>query len=332
MERVEEVEGPSLFSGLAGVAWSTEQVNRILYPGSREDYNGDTDALLLEFLELLPWKGTFDLCHGLAGFAVHALERMPRPSAARLLLRILDHLEHLAVPQVEGFAWPTGPLQLPAHYRDQSPHGHVDLGAAHGNPGVLAVLAAMDAWGLAPGRTRRLLEGGWAALKHWAASSDRSAGLPAWVPSAAGRSRIAWCYGDLGAAVALLDVDGPMALSFARRAAARPLEASGVLDSGLCHGSAGAAHFFHCLHQRTGDPSCAAAARAYRTLLLDACDPDSPFAGLTAYLPDPLDPPRGRWRTAPGLLEGAAGAGLALLGGPGGTWDRAFLVSLPRPA
>src|SRR5438093_719443 len=72
-------------------------------------------------------------------------------------------------------------------------------------------------------------------------------------------TRVAWCYGDLGIAVALFLAARCVnesswqneALALARNVAGRPPEQSGVKDCGLCHGAAGVGHLFNRLFQAT---------------------------------------------------------------------------------
>jgi hypothetical protein len=133
-----------------------------------------------------------------------------------------------------------------------------------------------------------------------------------------GPARSAWCYGDPGVAVALLlaarDVGEPaweaVATALAMGAANRPPDQSGVVDAGLCHGSAGLAHLFNRMYQMTSEPVLADAARFWveRTLEEPACK-------------------------GPGLLEGAAGVALALEAASTTAepvWDQILLVSTIR--
>jgi lantibiotic modifying enzyme len=335
MAAAEDVTDPSLYLGLSGIAWSMEQTYRTFFAEAVEDYNADMDALLMDLLASERWGGHHDVSSGLAGLGVYALERMPRPSAEGLLLRILDHLEAAAMVADGGLAWLTPPSMLPEAQRASSPAGHFDLGAAHGVPGILAVLAAMASWHLAPGRVGPLLRAGLAWFRRWVESPAFHDGLPVWIVPGGEPpkgSRIAWCYGDLGSAVALMDAESTITLRLGRRAASRPVSASRVRDASLCHGSAGNLHLFNRLHQHTGDAEFAAAALRYLDVALASCAPGRPFAGVTAYVPDPEMPETPSLQVAPGLLEGAAGVGLALLaslGGPAPEWDRAFLAGLP---
>src|SRR6185436_12774096 len=82
-------------------------------------------------------------------------------------------------------------------------------------------------------------------------------------------TRLAWCYGDPGVSAALMTAARharktaweTAALDIARKAAQRPADQSGVVDAGLCHGSAGLGHLFNRMHQATGDAALGDAAR-----------------------------------------------------------------------
>jgi hypothetical protein len=157
----------------------------------------------------------------------------------------------------------------------------------------------------------------------------------------AASARLAWCYGDLGIAAALLGaarcVDEPAweraARATAHRAASRPPEQAGVKDFGLCHGSAGLGHLFNRLYQATGDEALAEAARFWFQGTLEVRQPGRGAAGFAAYRE--LHPGQADWADEPGLLVGAAGVALALLAATTSVepeWDRMLLIDIPdRP-
>jgi len=149
-------------------------------------------------------------------------------------------------------------------------------------------------------------------------------------------SRLAWCYGDLGIAVALMTAARGAgerdweraALEIARAAAARPMERADVSDPGLCHGAAGNLHLFNRLYQATGEPELAAAARVWLHRLLDMRQPGAGLGGFLVLLPD--EHQQRAWRADPGFLTGSAGIGLALLAAATPVepaWDRLLLAS-----
>jgi hypothetical protein len=116
----------------------------------------------------------------------------------------------------------------------------------------------------------------------------------------------------------------------ARRAAERPAEQSGVRDCGLCHGAAGVGHIFNRLFQATGEASLAAAARFWFERTLQMRRPKQGIAGFLALRPNPKRPNEKQWIGLPGILEGAAGIGLALLAATTPIepkWDRMLMLS-----
>jgi lantibiotic modifying enzyme len=138
---------PGLFQGFTSIAWTVEH----LRDRSEEDPGDEIDAALLDLLATSPWRDDYDLAAGLAGFGVYALERWPAPTAAACLARVCERLAESAVPQEVGLAWLTPDESLHPRERQGYPHGMVNLGVAHGVPGVLPVLAqAAAALGNAP--------------------------------------------------------------------------------------------------------------------------------------------------------------------------------------
>jgi lantibiotic modifying enzyme len=337
--------GAALYGGLAGVGWSLAHLANWVYVADEDDPNTVIDELLLTAVQQSPWPGIYDLIGGLVGIGVYALERLPHPSGAALLAQVVTRLAEQAVVLPNGITWFTPAVLLPAQQRQQFPNGYYNLGVAHGVPGVIALLGRAVAAGVASEQASQLLAGAvrWLASQETtpdptASAAEALGGFPAWVtpemtqPIAGKPSRLAWCYGDLGIAVALLGVtqrlDQPTwaatARRVAQRAAQRSLAESGVRDGCLCHGAAGAAHLFNRLYQATGDPLFGEQARCWFEQALALRQPDQGIAGYCFW--------RGAaWESSPGFLEGAAGIGLALLAAcdtHAPNWDRLLLVDL----
>ena len=330
----------SLYAGFTGIAWAVQHLAGADDDRGADDPGDEIDRALGELVARAEWRDHVDLVSGLAGLAVHALERMPRPAARSCLERIVWHLDRLARPIAPGVAWHTDPELLPAWQREASPAGHIDLGVAHGNPGVLAVLAKIAAAGVAAERAAALFDAGAASLLSRWIAGDPGGCFASWISGASGDStpcRLAWCYGDLGLAAALLAGARAVrssraekaARELARVAAARPHESSGVVDAGICHGAIGNAHLFNRLYQATGDDGLLEAARTWIGRGLDLRRPGEGAGGFLARRS--LGDGSLRWEADPGLLNGAAGIGLALLAActdieP--AWDRVLLVDL----
>jgi lantibiotic modifying enzyme len=234
----------------------------------------------------------------MAGLGGHAVYALERGDR-RCLEQVVERLGELAVADGDGLTWPAA-------------DGRVNLGLAHGVPAVIAVLAACGAWGL--------LDGAVAWLLAQPARDERSA----------------WCYGDPGVAIALLQAARAAgepaweraALELALGVARRAPEDCGVEDAGFCHGAAGLGHLLNRLAQAMGDPELLAAARYWLRRALDLREPGTGVAGYTALRYDARA--RAYADPDPGLLMGAAGIGLALLAATRDAqpaWDRVLLAS-----
>jgi hypothetical protein len=283
----------------------------------------------------------YDLVSGLVGLGVYALERLPRPRARRALELIVDRLAELSETRPDGTTWHTPPHLLPAHELEMYPQGCHNLGLAHGMPGVIALLAGIRAHGVAPETTARLLEGAlaWLWAQRLAETQDGLYSTVAERPHGGEVSRLAWCYGDAGIAGALSAAGHVLdhtrlrevALAVGRKAAQRDPARTGVVDAGLCHGSAGVAHVFNRLFQATREELFLAAARTWFTRTLELRREGAELGGYLAW--SVVGPGfQFGWKADPGLLTGAAGVAAALLAATSSvapTWDRFLLLSLP---
>ncbi len=329
---------PGLYGGAARVAFAVGHLSA----GEDADLACEMiERSLLRFLDQ-PTE-SYDLISGLVGIAVPVLQRIadrkPSPSSEPLARNILDQLERLAVPMDSGLAWHTPPELLPPWQRLQAPEGYTNLGLAHGIPGVVAILARYVTAGVDAPRARLLLDG---AVDYLRSVAGPVAGnrYAAWLPARPGGTcRVAWCYGDLGVAIALLSAAAATgrddwrrdALELAHGMADRPFELSQVIDAGLCHGAAGAAHLFNRMAQATGEPGFGRAADAWfgHTLALRRSD------GLAGFPRAQYNDGNQTWEPSADLLNGAIGVALALhaaISPIEPAWDQLLLADLsPMP-
>ena len=314
--------GPSLLDGFPGIAWVAATLGR-----ANADELRPIDEALETALDRAHWRGSFDLVSGLSGIGVYALEGPPRTATRRLIARVLERLEESArrppactthgEKRADRLAWRTERRWSPAAAR-RAGRGRWNLGVAHGTPGVVALLGRIvsaDVGAEARRRARALLE----AAVRWIRDQELPPSDDGRFPAHAGArvpqraTRLAWCYGDLGVASALLVAargarDASLeafTTRLALGAAARSRESSGVVDAGLCHGAAGNAHLFHRLYRATGDDRFADAARTWFARALAMRRARAGFGGFPARV-------SGGWRSRPGVLTGTGGVALAL--------------------
>lgn len=329
---------PGLFAGASGVGWATEHLRNLglLTWDANADPNDELDALLASLLFEPEWKGHFDVVTGIAGIGVYIVERASGPVATgQLAERLVDLFDRLSSAHAVGRTWLTRPELLPPGHRERAPQGHYNLGLAHGVPGVVAILSALLPHCKSRDRCSGLIEDSVAWLLSQRSNGQRTA-FPFWTAPGLPQqeSRLAWCYGDLSVAAALLSAASVLArddwrlvaVTLARDACRRPVSDSGVVDAGVCHGAAGVAHILNRIAQATGDDElCAAAVRWYERCL--SYRGSGGYCGFSAW--DPARPDGLREVPKPGLLSGTAGVALAVLGTVSQgepSWDRCLLV------
>lgn len=147
-------------------------------------------------------------------------------------------------------------------------------------------------------------------------------------------SRLAWCYGDLGISVALWhasqalgrkDWEQEAVDTILHASKRRGLVENGVVDAGLCHGTAGIAHIFNRMYGYTGLEELKEASNYWFAETLKMARFEDGLAGFKAWQGNE----RG-WVNEPGLLEGIAGIGLALISAVSDiepAWDECLLLS-----
>lgn len=294
--------GISLAAGACGVGWVGAHFDRL---AGMDPSAGDMDNLVLPLLE--EWDGPWELFYGLVGIGVYAQE-----AGGGCLPAVLARLSEIAADD-----WITNTLTL-FGAASQRPPRYIDLGLAHGVPGVLALTSAAARSG--DDRARTLAASAvQCLLAHEFPPTSPDSRYPATIEPGEEPTptQVAWCYGDAGVALALAAATtvladpeiGRAASRAATAAAARPYETSGVTDLGLCHGTAGVAHTMGRL--ACYDESVTPAAREWAVRLLREAE--------SGQLPD-----------APGVLSGQAGVALALLAAASDVdpiWDRALLLS-----
>ena len=330
--------GPALLSlwyGLTGVGSAAIWSPRLASRPHAEKLGRTIDLVLARALQTNLRGAGFDLPSGLVGFGVYAALRRDEPMFLENLGRIVELLDGFAEVTADGIAWPSRPDFLPAAVKQAHPLGFCDLGLAHGAPGVIAFLSHCVRLGVDPDRARRLVT----ESLRWLRTQRRPDVTPPCYPNRVepgGRvekGRIAWCHGDPSVAIAILAAGTLLgvpewereAIDLARNAANCNPSHDGILDTCLCHGTAGVGHIFNRMAWQTGDQALEDAARRWfeRTLrMLPRGDV------LTAF---PSNVPG---KMIQGMLIGAAGVALALAAAVSSAppdWDRVFLLSWPEP-
>lgn len=273
----------------------------------------------------------FDLIHGLTGLGVYHLHRHPDHPVTRDVLGYLVRLTHPLPgddPCRVGDGLP--PWWLPVGLTGepdptQYPHGHGNLGVAHGISAVIALLSLAILHNLHVPGCQNAIAALCAWTDQWRQHTDTGAWWPGYLTidharhgiDQAQQPRPSWCYGIAGTARAQ-HLAGQALADPARRQTAEtallavlrdPVQRERLPDIGLCHGKAGLLH-------------------AGSRVAADTRNPD--LTGALSDLITQLTRQVSGSTGDPELMDGAAGAALALhTAGTGTTpascWD-AFLL------
>lgn len=150
------------------------------------------------------------------------------------------------------------------------------------------------------------------------------------------KSRLAWCYGDLGVSMALFNAGlsanekewknlAIQILSFSTRRRNTP--DNGVVDACFCHGSAGIAQIFNRMYLNTGINQFKVAFEYWVKETINYSKFEDGLAGYKTSFGN-------LFKNEYSLLEGVAGVGLSLLASINSeqysSWDSLFLLDLNR--
>ncbi|MEV5237886.1 lanthionine synthetase C family protein [Streptomyces cinnamoneus] len=287
------------------------------------------------------WR-VYDVITGLSGVGRYLLLRGDSAAAgraARALVSVCAPVRGEWGP-VPGWWAGHGPGADAGAY----PRGHLNLGLAHGAPGILAFLALAWRQGCRVDGQRRAMgtvvdwlldrAGTDDAGPYWTYAVPPGDAAPAGASGAAGLpARTAWCYGSPGIARALWLAGHALGepswrqhgLAALLAALERPGADWGVHDASLCHGWAGLLRIVTLMAHGCPDAGLEPAVDHLAARTLSAFDAALPF-GFRQHVPSGVPLSR------PGFLEGAAGTALALhcyarAAPPRTPWETALLLN-----
>lgn len=318
--------GPGHCTGVAGIAWCLQHLTSQGFIDASDEVFDPLDEVTAHAMVQGVRAGARDVLHDGLGAVLYLVERSARPHVRASLELVVAELERTATRDARGARW-------------TDDRARYSLGLAHGNPGILAMLAQLVRAGIAPGRSAALLADG----VRWLRSTRfPDPGTGSWYPTAVDgdgvptrqvSSRLGWCYGDLGIAISLFHAGATLgdaslvdeAAELLRHAARHREPAEGhVADAALCHGSMGIAQIYRRAALVTGDAAFAVMADRWIDHGLAQARWTDGAAGFKYALADGYVP-------SFSVLQGVAGIGLALiaaLGGPSeSAWDRSLFLS-----
>lgn len=325
----------SYCNGLAGFGIGIHLLAESGFIEGSPDMLDDIDIVLNHYLEQEILLNHFDFLHGVIGIGFYFLKHYKYKPAASLLQlqKIIKYLEQTAIsnPREDTLKWEIVNRHLP----DQADTKY-NISLSHGMSSIAIFLSRLLQLQIDPeGKVRKLLEG---TLHYILRQRIDEKIYDCYFPSTSlenpgpvHKSRLGWCYGDLGIGIALWHAGKALkskqlteyAIEIFEFAATRKdLQSNYVWDAGLCHGSAGITQVFFRMWQETRLLSLQSAYEYWKEQTCQFANRPQGAAGYQFY-----NPTEQSWETKYYILEGVAGIGLTLLSPISSVWDEILLLN-----
>jgi lantibiotic modifying enzyme len=197
----------------------------------------------------------------------------------------------------------------------------VNLGVAHGLPSILKFLSTCFKYQIDPVNSKQMAVG--TTLKIQSSYQDFSlfgSCFPTVIDEQVknSKSRLGWCYGDLGISYLLftsgIDLNDSTVMNYAidvlkLQTTRKSARQESVLDAGLCHGTSGIALIFEQIYRATKIYSFRQSAKFWIDETLDLSKFSDGLAGFKTI----KKTTESNYILSSGFLEGISGTGLALI-------------------
>ena len=335
----QEAVADTFCSGICGVAWV---VNHFIQKGWIEE----DESPLLQFDEYLEdvgigyfQQGYYDYLHGGIGIALYWLERESGEEHLKTMLRLL---EEQAIQDERGIHWQN--MNLGLLYKDNVLKKEVNFSLSHGMTSIIYILTKVHEKGIEKELCEKLLRGVIQFIQHFPCETDEPAAFPSSLEidekgeyKKTNPSRLAWCYGDLGMSVVMmqtgLQLKDENILNFAKEIGLKTLqrktmEDSQLRDAGFCHGVFGVAFCYEKMFEYSKAPQFLEAANHWFEIGNKYLTDENPIAQYHSL--DSEDIP-----IEDTILSGSTGIGLVIMEKLGllkktegiQHWDRVLLLS-----
>lgn len=327
MEQINNGFDQFIFStGITGILWTLQHLNNEQFIEADCDFDEILPVIEKQML-LYAENNDFDYLHGAMGYCLFLLScSNPPVETIQLLVQLL---ENKGIQEQEQIKW----MHQAHNNHTETVYG---ISLSHGLSSTLILLTRILRKDPKNSRVKHLLKKASSYLLSQKNDSVKKLNslYPTFGEAAESlrESRLSWCYGDLGIAVALFETglalgEQPLideAIQIMLHACNRKeLEKNGVIDAGLCHGTAGIAHIFNRFYQKTRQAIFKETAIYWYRKTLEMAHFKDGLAGYKSQSGS-------EWVNDTGLLEGVAGIGLALTAAINTVepnWDQALLLS-----
>lgn len=276
-------------------------------------------------------NGNYDFLHGAVGIALYFLKRLSNKDLYPYLSKFIHKLDSIAHKDEQGIRW------FSVLNKEKNIQGY-DLSMSHGISSIIVLLSKLFNAGIEKKKVSNLLQG---AIKYLLNQQNdisiHDSYFPNWVCESESptRSRLSWCYGDLGISVALWNASQAIKNKVWANKAIEVLLYStkrtvlikeGISDAGLCHGTAGIAHIFKRMYKNTHIMALGSSAEYWYSETLKMVKFNNDLSGFKVW-----DYRKHRnCNLEYGFLDGLSGTGLSLISAISDiepNWDECLLLS-----
>ena len=276
-------------------------------------------------------QNNYDFMHGALGVGLYFLKKEAYPEYIQELIDFLyETAEKSADNQI--FKWKSIVMD-----KNEVLRSAYNFALSHGMSSIIIFLARVVESGILDEKIKEMLFGAVNyVLSQEKDFSQFGSYFPSYIlidsPDDISKSRLGWCYGDLGVGLALWQAgkalektewQGKGLTILLKSTQRRDMFDSLVIDAGICHGSAGIALIYRRMYMETGRDEFREATQYWIDQTLNFSSFKDGLAGYKTFEKE-------GWKCDYSLLTGISGIGLVLLSyleNNQQTWDELFLLS-----
>ena len=318
----------ALSTGYTGINWVIEHlISNGFIDLEDELFHATEDVIKAAFINMINDRN-YDFMHGSFGSLFYFSEMSHK-------LNFHDELKLFRERIYKDFHIDDSNFGIETHLNIDGTRGY-SLGLSHGVPAYIMVLIRLlESNSLDADVVKDLVAKNYKFMMQFEYKNPEKSFFPHSIVNNAGSpSRLSWCYGDLGCALAIYKygqlINDKTMMNKAIEiilfnSKKRDPAKLGISDADFCHGTVGIAHFFSRFYNYTQVEEFRQAAEYWYGETLNYAKYSDGLCGYKHLhqMPD-------QFVSLPGMLEGVSGIGLCLISAIENIepkWDKAFLLS-----
>jgi len=332
---------PTYCTGIAGAGWVFEHLlEEGFLDTNNDELLSELDNYLVGIMSLEMQSGNYDFLHAGIGYGYYFLKRFQNTKNSNLKERYREYLTNMILLLKKTAEKDAKETKWKSVLNKETGLKGYNLSLSHGMSSIVIFITKLHKIKAFKASVNPLLKGAINYIQNQEITdSNLCCSYPSWITTQntdKNKSRLAWCYGDLGIGLAFWHASKTLkdktlknkALEILLFASKRKSsEDTSVRDAGVCHGSFGNAQIFNYMYQETNDIVFKNAAdywinRGFKMAIH--------IDGHAGYKQSIGVGENEKWSPETSLLEGVAGIGLSIidhLSDYKNRWDECLMIS-----